>query len=354
MDIDVKPGKKYKKRKYYIYKDNKREKMTIQFYTLDGVAKKFNASYKGKTLASVRSGLIQKYKELVPYKRERKKKTPVKEKTIVVGKPKKKTSEKKEYNKIVFKVKEDDAKEEVKKDEKLEEKKIEPEKSSTIQPIDLIVVDRVEDLPLREYFKEPKTLGIIGVGRSGKTRAIVNMYMDCLKDMFDVISLTTGTLEGGAYDKIRKDKSLVCLNEVNQDFMKAQYTLAKETKGKWYKFLNIYDDINPDNRFTHMIQRAITKHRNLGISSIFSIQSKVFLTPTSRQNLHGVIIMNCKKLEKGYLDTFSDIVRPYFDYGVKKDDIVKWLVESTRNFKFIFVDSFGDKIYLCNNKIDEN
>ena len=334
------------RRHYYFYKDMKRQLLIIQFKTPDGIAKKFTASYKNKHIGSVRSALIQKYREFVPYKRERKKKTPVKSEFIPdIGKDKKSSSQKK---KKISSEKKEKVEIEVKKKET--PKKV-PEKQET-KPLDLTIVERIDDLPIKEYFKEPKTLGIIGVGRSGKTKAISRMFCQCLTDLFDCITLTTGTLEGDAYKEMKKDKNLVCMNEVNEDYMKAQYTLAKETKGKWYKFLNIYDDINPDNRFTHMIQRAITKHRNLGVSSIFSIQSKTFLTPTSRQNLHGIIIMNAKKLEKGYLETFAEVVRPYFDWGVKKDDIIGWLIENTRNFQFIFVDSFNDKIYLCRNKID--
>ena len=330
------------KRHYYFYKDMKRQLLTIQFKTNDGVAKKFTASYKNKNIGTVRSDLIKKFRELVPYKRQRKPKTPVKSEFIPdLGKDKKPSSEKKK--KPSSEKKESEKKKETQKEEKF---------FKTINPLDLKVVERIEDLPMKDYFSEPKTLGIIGVGRSGKTVAISKMFCQCLTNLFDCITLTTGTLEGDAYKEMKKNKNLICMNEVNEDYMKAQYTLAKETKGKWYKFLNIYDDINPDNRFTHMIQRAITKHRNLGVSSIFSIQSKTFLTPTSRQNLHGIIIMNAKKLEKGYLDTFAEVVRPYFDWGVKKDDIIGWLIEHTRNFQFIFVDSFNDKIYLCKNKID--
>lgn len=365
MEPEKKPVRRYT-RNYYIYNDHTNKKLTIQFYMPDGTAKKLALSYKGKTLASVRSELIKKYKLLCPQKRIRKKNPPYKYETLQEGGKTIEQAKQEKKEKMVEKKnveeKKSDKKEMIEEKKPVVEEKMvevkkedfkEPEKTRQIKPLDLIEVDYAEELPFKQYFSEPKTLGIVGVGRSGKTNLLCRMYNDCLRDMFDVNTITTGTMGSDAYKDLKKDKEIVWLNEVCEDYMKAQYTLAKETKGKWYKFLNIYDDINPDNRFTNMIQRAITKHRNIGVSSIFSIQSKTFLNPTMRSNLHGMIIMNTKRLEKGYLDTFADVLRPYFDYDVKKDEIIKWMIENTRNFHFIFVDSFEDKIYLCKNKLKE-
>lgn len=227
-----------------------------------------------------------------------------------------------------------------------------------IKPDNYMSYEKADMIDWKELFTEPRTMAMIASSYSGKTYLLEKIYQQ-IKDQFTACVLTSASLNGNTIYK--KFKKLVKMDEVNEKFVKFIYTIQKHTKSKFYNFLMMYDDINPNTKHSEMLNRLVFRGRNMKMSLILSVQdSKGFLSKAQRQNFHYMIIMGFSRLDNDRKETMIELLEPYFRHqisdlpkGKQVQIIKKFCDKACENHGFIFLNQVKQEIYVCKNKLDE-
>ena len=224
-----------------------------------------------------------------------------------------------------------------------------------VQPSNLNTSKSLDEIDWQGLFAKPITMCIFASSRSGKTTFLSNLYKNHIAKLFDLNVLGTGSLNADIYNQFKK---CVKLSGINEEFIKSLYTMQKKTKGKLYKMMQIYDDVDVKSKFIDIINKCFYKMRNYGIGTILSVQDMKMVDKGVRNNSHLILIMNTTRMDDSRLQFLFEVLQPYFRDKIgemtsaqQKKAIINWLHNATQDYGFILVDTLEQKLYHCLNKI---
>jgi hypothetical protein len=224
-----------------------------------------------------------------------------------------------------------------------------------VEPTTLITTKNMDEIDWKELFSKSITMCIFASSRSGKTTFLANLYKNHIRSLFDLNILGTGSLNADIYKDFKK---CIKLSGINEDFIKSIYTIQKKTKGKHYKMVQIYDDVDVKSKYIDIINKCFFKMRNYNISSILSVQDMKMVDKGVRNNCHLIMVMNTTRMDESRLQYLFEVLQPYFRDKIgelssaqQKKAIIKWLHNTTQDYGFILIDTLQQKIYHCLNKL---
>ena len=311
--VEEKP-KKVIKHKYRIY-HGKNNMIYIQFNHKnkegDIITKTFSKSIKNKSYKDAKKELVLKYYDFTGTK------------------PKSKFQEQEKRKEILEKLK------------------------NGLKPSNFVECERWDDIDWNDLFSKPITLMCLASSRSGKTTLMQNVYQK-IKDLFSINTLMSGSICSDIYKPFKK---CIKLSSINEDYLKLIYTIAKRTKGKYYKWMTFMDDIDIKNKYIDILNKCFFKMRNVNCSTWLNAQDQKLIDKGVRSNTHLVCVMNTSRMDSSRLEYIFEVLQPYFMNEIgslpksqQKSYIIKFCHESTKNYGFILVDTLEQKVYICKNK----
>lgn len=218
---------------------------------------------------------------------------------------------------------------------------------------DIIQYTKWDEIDWSGLFEKPMALLCLASGRSGKTTLMSNVFQQ-IKDNFSVNTLMSGSINADIYKPFKK---CVRLSAVSEEYLKLVYTIAKRTKGKYYKFMTYMDDVDMKNKYIDCIGKCFFKWRNYGASTWLNCQDMVMVQKSVRNCGHLVLFMNTRRMDSSRLEYAFEVLQPYFmnEIGMlpksqQKNAIIRFCHDATDNYGFILVNTIEQKIYLCKNK----
>ena len=309
-----KPKPKSDKKKYRIY-HGRNNSIYIQFQWKDKngdiVSKTFSRSIKKKSFSEAKKELVKQYHDFL-------------------GIEPKNPDQKKEFRLHVM--------------EKIKD---------GLKGKDTIQCDKWDEINWNDLFSKPIALLCLASGRSGKTTLMSNVFQS-IKDNFSLNTLMSGSINADIYKPFKK---CVKLSAVNEEYLKLVYTIAKRTKGKYYRFFTMMDDLDMKNKYIDVIGKCFFKWRNYGASTWLNCQDMVMVQKSVRNCGHLVLFMNTRRMDSSRLEYVFEVLQPYFmdEIGMlpktqQKNAIIKFCHEATNHYGFILVDTLDQKLYICKNK----
>lgn len=237
----------------------------------------------------------------------------------------------------------------------LDEKKID---AMEILPDNYSYVETINDIHWDELFTKEtgSTLMFVAKSKSGKTTAMISIWNNFLKHIWDVGILSSQTLIAPIYKEF---KGILKMNGVSDEIMKLVYRIQKHSK-RAYNLGFIFDDMNPKDKSRNIeLFTSLSSYlRNLKINSCWLSQDmKLALSPIGRGSVNYWLISRVDMMEKDRQDDVVDMLMPYFKslrdlpIGKQKQLILDWINNKTQNFGYIFLDTINNKIIHCKNKI---
>ena len=126
-----------------------------------------------------------------------------------------------------------------------------------------------------------------GLSGSGKSTLIVHM-MKQLKPHYDLIILVSQNIKADVYNhpvfdiKIHRDDAMKAVDLIRY---------FQEESNSYLRIIIILDDVvNIKFRYNSSVEDLILNARNIGISTVYSTQTPMLITPNIRKNVHFVFL----------------------------------------------------------------
>ena len=182
----------------------------------------------------------------------------------------------------------------------------------------------------------------IGCSKCGKSTLMKHIY----KTYFSKSIPLFFTLN--SHTDIYKDmgSKVITYDEFKPDVLRAAHAINSAHHNK-FPFLVICDDIvGTKIKHNEQITKLLTVYRNAGIDCIMSVQDHTLLNTVGRNNANYIIIFK-QQTNKRWMTVVEEFLQGWFPLGTKKDEIVRYCIEATKDHSFFFIDNLNNTICLC-------